>query len=120
MLMAIGVAVLFAGAPASVAHDSRVADHGSTAGTAIEAEEPPIHQGRASNSRVFVAEPIGRVRVGPRSVDGEPIYVRRTVTDGITIVEISTTPFMPVVRSGKDPPGAAELAARKDQLPASW
>ena len=120
MLIAIGLAVLVGVAPASFAQDPRVADRGSSAGAAIEAGEAQAHQGRASNSRVFVAEPIGRVRVGPRSVDGEPIYVRRTVSDGITIVEISTTPFMPVVRPGKDPPGAAELAARKDQLPTSW
>ena len=120
MLMAIGLAVLVGAAPASFAQDRRAADPGSSAGTAIQVEEPQTSQDRGRNSRVFVAEPIGTVQVGPQSVDGEPIYVRRTVSEGMTIVEVSTTPFVPVVRSGKAPPGAAELAARKAQQPASW
>jgi len=58
--------------------------------------------------------PIGRVCVGPEVVDGEPIYVRRTtVSEGMTIVEVSTTPFMPVSNE------VAGLIGRPDQ-PAGW
>jgi hypothetical protein len=115
--MAIGLAVVVSGVPASFAQDSRVLDHCKSAGTAIEAEERQPHQGLGSNTGVFVAVPIGRVCVGPESVDGEPSYVRRTtVSKGLTIVEVSTTPFMPDLRPGEAPPG---VIVRPDQ-PASW
>lgn len=55
--------------------------------------------------------------MGPEFGNGEPIYVRRTtVREGITIVEVSATPFMPVVRSNEE---VAQLVVRADQ-PASW
>ena len=64
---------------------------------------------------MFVDVPVGRVCVGPELVDGEPIYVRgTTVREGMRIVEVSTTPFMPVLA-----PGVAELIVRPDQ-PAGW
>ena len=113
--MAIGLAAVVGVVPASFAQDSRVLDHCKSAGTRIEAEEPQTHQSLESNTGVFVAVPIGRVCVGPDFVDGEPSYVRRTTAkEGMTIVEVSTTPFMP-----EPPGGVGELIGRPDQ-PASW
>ena len=110
--LAIGLAALVSVVPASFAQDSRVLDHGKSAGTEIEAEERLTHPG--SNTGISLAVPIGRVWVGPKFVDGEPSYVRRiTVREGMTIVEVSTTPFMP------EPPGVDKLIVRPDQ-PASW
>jgi len=120
--MAIGLAVVVGGVPASFAQDSRDLDHGKSAGAGIEAEERQTHDEISNGLRleareqggVFVAEPIGRVWVGPEAVEGEPIYVRRTTAkEGMKIVEVSTTPFMPVLA------GVAQLVARPDQ-PASW
>jgi len=116
--MAFGLAVVVAVVPASFAQDPQVLDHGKLAGTGIQTQthdemsaglrsEAPGHAG------VFVAEPIGKVWVGPESLDGEPSYVRRTKDKGITIVEVSTTPFMPEV------PGVDVLIGRSDQ-PAGW
>lgn len=117
LCMAIGLAAVFGGVPASFAQDSRALDLCKSAGSGIEAEEPQTHQGPGSNTGVFVDVPIGRVCVGPESVDGEPSYVRRTtVSKGMTIVEVSTTPFMPVLRSSEEPPGAIS----RPDLPASW
>ena len=115
--MAIGLAVVVGVVPAAFAQDSRVLDHCKSAGTGIQAEERQTPQRPGSNTGVFVAEPIGRVCVGPEVVDGEPSYVRRT-TDGkgITIVEVSTTPFMPVLASNEGPAG---VVGRPDQ-PAGW
>ena len=120
--MAMGLALVVGGVPASFAQDSRVLDHAMPAGNGIEAEEPQTHDEMSNGLRleareqggVFVAEPIGRVWVGPEAVEGEPIYVRRTTAkEGMKIVEVSTTPFMPVLA------GVAQLVARPDQ-PASW
>jgi len=87
------------------------------AGTAIGAEARPALQGPGSNRRVSVAAPIGKVRLSPRLVDGEPIYVRRTTAPGgMAIVEVSTTPFMPVA-SASDPPA---VAAKASSQPAGW
>ena len=113
LCMAIGLAVVVV--PASFAQDSRVVDQGKSAGTGIEAEERRTHQRPGSNTGISLAVPIGRVSVGPEFVDGEPVYVRRTtVRPGMTIVEVSTTPFMPVF------PGVDELIGRPDEQPASW
>ena len=115
--MAIGLAAVVSVVPASFAQDSRVLDHCKSAGTGIEAEERQTHQRPGSNTGVFVAVPIGRVCVGPEVVDGEPSYVRRTTAkEGMTIVEVSTTPFMPVLASNEGPPG---VIGRPDQ-PAGW
>jgi hypothetical protein len=116
--MAIGLAVVVGVVPASFAQNLRVVGHGKPAGTGIEAEGRLTQQGPGSNSGVSVAVPIGRVWVDPELVDGDPSYVRRTTaSEGMTIVEVSTTPFMPVLRSNEASPGVAEL--RPDQ-PASW
>ena len=113
--VAIGLAVVAGGVPASLAQDSRVLDQCKPAGTGIEAEERQTQEQPGNNAGVFVAVPVGRVCVGPELLDGEPSYVRRT-TDGkgITIVEVSTTPFMPVLASNEGAP-----AIRTDQ-PAGW
>ena len=115
--MAIGLAVVVGVVPAAFAQDSRVLDHCKSAGTGIEAEEEQTHQRPGSNTGIFVAEPIGRVCVGPEVVDGEPSYVRRiTAKEGMAIVEVSTTPFMPVLASNE---AVDQLIARPDQ-PAGW
>jgi hypothetical protein len=120
--MAFGPAVAVAAVPASLAQDPAVLDQGKLAGTGVQVEEPQTHGelsgGLSSEARthtgVFIVAPIGKVGVGPASVEGEPTYVRRTTDKGITIVEVSTTPFMPVLQSK-----FAELIARPDQ-PAGW
>ena len=113
--MAIGLAVAVSGVPAALAQDSRVLEHCKSAGTGTEAEERQTQQRPEGNTGVFVDVPIGKVCVGPESLDDEPIYVRRTtVGNGITIVEVSTTPFMAVLSSNKKQPGV-----RPDQ-PAGW
>jgi hypothetical protein len=112
--MAIGLAVVVGVVPASFAQDSRVLDHGKSAGTAIAVRERQTHQrlGRG----ISLAVPTGRISVGPDAVAGDPIFVRRmTVRDGMTIVEVSTTPFTPVLLANEDPRGVV----RPDQ-PASW
>ena len=115
--MAIGLAVVVGGVPAAFAQDSPVLDHGTSAGTRIESKERQTHPRLRSNWGICVAVPIGKVSVGPEVVDGEPIYVRRmTVREGMTIVEVSTTPFMPVLGSSEEP---ARLIVRPDQ-PAGW
>ena len=116
--MAIGLAAVVGFVPASFAQDSRVPDHGKPAGTAAKAEKRQT-QKPGSNAGISLAVPIGRVWVGPELVDGESIYVRRmTVREGMTIVEVSTTPFMPVSPSKDGPPGVLSIV-RPDQ-PASW
>ena len=112
--MAIGLAAVVSVVPASFAQAPEVPGHGKSAGTGIEAEERQAHQRPGSDTGVSVAVPIGRVSVGPEFVDGEPIYVRRIpVRAGMTIVEVSTTPFMPVLASNEEPIG------RSDQ-PTGW
>ena len=101
--MAVGFAALVSEVPASLAQDSGVLDQGKPAGT--------------SNAGISIAVPIGKISVGAGSLEGEPIYVRRsTVREGITIVEVSTTPFVPVLSSGEQ---VAQLVVRPDQ-PAGW
>ena len=113
--MAIGLAAVVSVVPASFAQDSRVLDHCKSAGTGVEAEERQTHQRPGSNTGVFVAVPIGRVCVGSEVVEGEPTYVRRTIVNqGLTVVEVSTTPFMPALA------GVGESIGRPDEQPASW
>jgi hypothetical protein len=114
--MAIGLAVVVGHVPASLARDSQLVNHGKPAGTGVEADERQADQGPASSTGISLAVPIGRVSVAPEFVDGEAGYVRRmTVREGMTIVEVSTTPFMPVLGSNEGPRGVS----RPDQ-PASW
>ena len=102
-------------APAAFAQDPQVADRGKFAGTGTEAKKRQAHQTTGSKKSVSLAVPIGRISVDRGSAGGEPVYVRRsTVREGITIVEVSTTPFAPVLAANEGPP-----AVRSDQ-PASW
>ena len=115
LCVAISLTVVVSGVPASFAQDSRVSDQGKPAGTGVEAKKRQTHQGLKSNSGISLAVPMGRVSVDHESLDGEPIYVRRsTVREGMTIVEVSTTPFMPVLASSEESP-----TVRTDQ-PAGW
>jgi len=112
--MAIGLAMVASVVPASLAQDSGVLDHCTSAGTEIDAEERQPDQRAGSNTGVFVALPIGNVCVGPESVEGGYSYVRRTkVSEGMAIVEVSATPFVPEAAAG------ANLIGRTD-LPAGW
>jgi hypothetical protein len=100
--MAIGLAAVVGVVPASFAHDVRVLDHGKRAGT-------------GSNTGISLVAPIGTVSVDPEFLDGEPVFVRRTTAgEGMTVVEVSTTPFML-----EGSPGAGGSMGRPDQ-PASW
>ena len=113
LCMAISLAAVAGVVPPSSAQGSGV--HGAPSATELKAEERQSHQGPKSDTGISLAVPTGKVTVGPKSLDGEPIYVRRTtVREGMTIVEVSTTPFMPVLASAEAPP-----APRPDQ-PAGW
>ena len=115
--MAIGLAAAVAVVPASFAQTSRALDHCKSAGTGIEATQQQTHQRPGNNRGVFVAAPTGRVCVGPEVLDGEPSYVRRTTAkEGMAIVEVSTTPFMPDLPSSEGP---TVVIGRSDQ-PAGW
>jgi hypothetical protein len=110
-----GLAAVATGVPASFAQDWRALDHGKPTAPGTEAEERQTHQRPGSNRGISLDVPIGTVSVNPEFLDGEPVYVRRTsVGEGMTVVEVSTTPFMPVLASNQQPPGV-----RPDQ-PASW
>jgi len=107
--MAVGLTAVLGVVPAAFAQD------GKSAGAGTEAEERQRHQKLERNSSVSLAVPTGRVSVDRGATGGEPVYVRRTtVGQGITIVEVSTTPFMPVLAANEGP-----AAVRSDQ-PASW
>ena len=114
----ISLAVLAGIVPAAFAEDSRVLDHFNAAGTAaVETPEPQTHPQPDGGTRVEVAVPIGKVCVGPDSVAGDASYVRRTkAKEGMAIVEVSTTPFMPVLASND---AVSQMIARPDQ-PAGW
>jgi hypothetical protein len=118
--VAIGLAVVVSDVPASFAQDSRGLDHCTSERTAAESEERQTQQTPESNTAVSVEVPIGKVCVGPEFVGDEPVYVRRTgAGNGITVVEVSTTPFMPVLGVNEKPPGVYKLKVRPDQ-PAGW
>ena len=115
--LASGIAAAVGVVPAAFAQDSRVLDHCKSAGTAVETGERQTSQTSVSNAGVVVDVPIGKVCVGPEVVDGEYSYVRRTTgKEGMAIVEVSATPFMPVLASNEV---AGHLTARPDQ-PAGW
>jgi hypothetical protein len=102
LCIAFGLGAVVAVVPAAFAQ---------SAGTGVNAEE---RQPRGTTG-ISLEVPIGRVSVGP-ALGGEPVYVRRTtVKEGMTIVEVSTTPFTPVLASNEGPP----VVGRSDQ-PAGW
>jgi hypothetical protein len=105
--IAIGLAAVVGIVPASLVQDSGVPDPGKPAGT-------------GSKASVSVASPTGNVSVSARSVDGAPLYVRRTSPiGGMAIVEVSKTPFAPVLASSVKPAAVAAPVVRADQ-PAGW
>ena len=115
--LALGLAALVAVVPASLAQDTHVANPRKPVGTAIQAIAQRVHP-RLGNSRgISLDVPVGRVWVSPKGLEGEAIYVRRTTAKaGIAIVEVSTTPFMPVSATGAE---GFRGAVRPDQ-PAPW
>ncbi len=125
----IALTVVASLVPVSFAQDSKVLDHDQYAGSGIPAEQRQAHDELSSGvssetqaqTSVHIAEPVGRVRVGPEFVDGEPAYVRRTkIIAGMTIVEISRTPFTPVLANNQESSeGGASIGNPPDQ-PASW
>lgn len=117
--MAIGIAAVVGAGPASSAQD-RVPGHGKSAATGTDVKERQTHQGPGNNTGISLVVPTGRVSVGPESLDGEDIHVRRrTAREGMAIVEVSATPFMPDLPPSEDPRGARQSIVRPDQ-PASW
>lgn len=116
-LTAIGLSAVAGLVPAAPARDLQALDHCKPAGRGVEAEERQTQHGPRANWGVLVELPIGKVCLGPEVVDGEYAYVRRTTgKEGMAIVEVSTTPFMPVLTSNEL---AGQLTVRPDQ-PASW
>lgn len=117
LCLAIGIAVVVGHVPASFAQDSRVPDQGKSAGTA---KSRHTRQGLDSSKGISLVVPTGKISVDQGSPGGEQIYVRRsTVREGMTIVEVSTTPFMPLLASNEGSPGGTPLTVRPDQ-PAGW
>lgn len=110
--LAIGLAVAVSGVPASLAQDSRVLDCKSAGTTKTESEQQ-IRQTAGGNRVISVDVPLGSVCVSPESVDGAPVYVRRT-RESMAIVEVSTSPFETVLAANQ--PGSL---GRPDQ-PAGW
>lgn len=117
LCMAIGVAVVVGGASASLAQDLGAADQGKSAGTARSRQ---THQGLDGSKGISLVVPSGKISVDHRSPGGEQIYVRRsTGKEGVTIVEVSTTPFMPVLASNDGVQVSSLSVIRPDQ-PAGW
>ena len=115
--VAIGLAVAVGNVPDSRAQDVRGLDRCTSEVTAVQAKGP---QAPGSNRAVSVEIPIGSVCVGPEFVGDEPVYVRRTSAgNGMTVVEVSATPFESVLGSNERPPGIYKLKVRPDQ-PAGW
>jgi hypothetical protein len=120
-LKAFGLAAAFAMVQSANAQPLRNSDHGRSAGTGIGVDGASISMSdglsvdAAPQMGVFVAQPVGRVWIDPESVDGMPSYVRRTKgKGGMSIVEVSATPFMDEV------PGVGGVKARPEELPAPW
>ena len=111
LCMALGLAVVAGGVPASFAQDLRTLNPGKRAGAA-----PEVHDGLRSGSGISVDVPIGAVMVDPEQLDGESVYVRRTTGGGgVAVVEVSTTPFEPLLASND----VSGMLGRPDQ-PAGW
>jgi hypothetical protein len=102
----------------AVAQDSRDLDVRKSARIDVGNEGRAPQRGFGNNSGLSLVEPIGRVWVGAGSVDGEPIHVRRMKEGGgITVVEVSTTPFAPVAGFDVE---ASRGSMRTSDQPAPW
>lgn len=78
-------------------------------------------EGAQDHSGITVDVPIGTVTIGSGSVKGEPAYQRRTkAKGGMTIVEISATPFMPEIATAGAAPASLAMAAAPNTQPAGW
>ena len=108
--MAVGLTAVLGVVPAGLAQD------GKSAGARTQAEE---RQGQklGRNSSISLAVPTGRVSVDRGAAGGGPVYVRRTtVGQGMTIVEVSSTPFEPVLAAK----GEVSAAVVRPDQPAGW
>ena len=77
-----------------------------------------LGEGLKSGTGITVAVPTGKLWVGQPSTQSQPVYVRRIKgAEGITVVEVSTTPFAPLVAQGGT--GSARIVLKPDQ-PAGW
>ena len=121
--IAIGLAAVAGLVPAAFAQDPPDPRQDQSAGAGAEADEfqtndemsVELKSAAGEPTGVFVAAPIGKIWVDPEFVDGEPSYVRRTRgKEGMAVVEVSSTPFMP------EPSGIAGPISQSPELPASW
>ena len=109
-----------AGANAHQPQDnSRCADTGSgcRAGRPESAERETNASRAEGAGGVALAVPIGSVTIGPEFVGGERSFVRRvTMKAGVTVVELSATPFLD---EGQAADGSG-MTANPAALPAPW
>ena len=78
-----------------------------------------LGEGLKSGTGISLAVPTGKLSVGQPSAQAQPVYVRRTTgAEGITVVEVSTTPFAPLVPA-QGGSNSTRIVLRPDQ-PASW
>ena len=115
--MAIGLAAVVGAVPASFAQDSSVLDS-KPAGTSTKAKErQQTSQQPGRNGSISLSVPSGRISVDRGAAGGAPVYTRRTtVGPGITVVEVSTTPFEPVLTAK----GEVHAAVVRPDQPAGW
>ena len=120
---AIAIACVINVVPASFAQDPQIVVQGTSATAGNEPEEPQTYEDMSEDLRTktwehmgaYVAEPIGRFKVGPQFVEGETVYVLRApVGPRMASVEVSTTPFMSELTRAYEPSG------RPDEQPAGW
>ena len=108
--IAIGLAALVGSAHPCLGQAPQALVGNQSAVAKLDAKEPQM--GSIGKSGVFVAVPTGKAWIGPEVVDGEPRYARRVkVTEGMTMVEVSTAPFAQLHEGP---------LARPDKQPASW
>lgn len=116
---AIGIVALVVAGPAGFAQEG-VPGQSASAGTGPQTIERQTHPRPDRKTGISLVVPLGRVSVGPTFLDGDDIHVRRmTVSEGMAIVELSTTPFVPALPSNEEPRGVGRAIVRPDQ-PASW
>lgn len=99
--------------------NGRCADAGSDcmAGRPETAERETDATRAEGAAGVAVAVPIGSVTIGPEFVGGVRSFVRRvTMKTGVTVVELSATPFLD---DGQAADGSA-MTANPAALPAPW
>lgn len=120
---AIGIACVVNVVTASFAQDPQIVVQGTSTTAGNGREEPKTYEDMSEDLRkktwvhmgAYVAEPIGRFKVGPQYVEGETVYVLRApVAQRMASAEVSTTPFMSELT------GAYESSGRPDEQPAGW